>query len=98
MASDVRTLKIVVDRWSFLEASRRQTGGDRDANPLRHALVDRTGYQLEEFSHDRLVLVFTRGQRFAGPIPRELADYMKRFKAGESIADAHTFDLTLVEI
>jgi hypothetical protein len=103
--TDVKKLKIVVERWALLEAARHQTGGDKEANPLRHALLERSpkggrgsGYQLEECSPDRLVLVFGTGQRFAGPVPREFADYLKRFKAGESIRDDHTFELVLLEI
>jgi hypothetical protein len=99
MPTDAPTLKLIIDRWAFMEASRRRKGGDLGANPLRHALLERSAYELEECSPDRLVLVFgPTGQRYAGPVPRELADYLKRFRGGELIREDHTFELTLVSI
>ena len=61
--------------------------------------MERSAYVLQECWEDRLVLVhFPSGRHYAGPVPQALADYLARFRAGEAVQVARTFELVLVAV
>ena len=99
MPPDTVVLKIPINRWNLAEAGRKRDGGDKAANPLGPALMERSAFVLEECWEDRLVLVhFPTGQHYSCPVPQAFADYLARFRAGEAVQVEQTFELVLVAV
>jgi len=96
MASDVITLHLKVSALDYANAARLFKGGALNANPLALALLEMSAYAIITCTAEQVTLreVFS-GRRYAGPVPRVLADYLAGFRSGRRVLEDHEFELVL---
>jgi hypothetical protein len=78
------------------EATRQFRDGNLNGNPLTLALIEQGGYVVASQTRQRITLIdILTEQRYSGPVPAELVEFLASFQGGVRVLKDHEFELIL---